>query len=80
MASKNTYIFLMFLLFFIQLLSCEFDFVYGEESEYSEELTYEIPQADFSALGIWTRYYAFFWDISIEKEKYSYNGRLFYAY
>ena len=35
-----------------------------------KEVSYDVPQADFIAFGIWTRYYTFYLDISIEKAKY----------
>ena len=34
-----------------------------------KELSYDIQKADFTAFGIWTRYYAFYLDISIQKVK-----------
>ena len=35
-----------------------------------KEISYDIPQADFTAFGIWIRYYAFYLDVGIQKVKY----------
>ncbi|KAM3129818.1 hypothetical protein pb186bvf_018112 [Paramecium bursaria] len=42
-----------------------------------EKKQYDIPAAEFTALGIWTRYYAFYLDINIQKQQYRYgNGSI----
>ncbi|KAM3133773.1 hypothetical protein pb186bvf_014182 [Paramecium bursaria] len=69
-------LFLMILLFLINhLLACESLF-----NQDMKQLSFDVSQADFTALGIWTKYYAFYLDISIQKAKYQYQGRQFDAY
>ena len=55
------------ILLIVQLLACEFNFIYNQDTK---EVKYDIPQAEFTAFGIWTRYYAFYLDISIQKQQY----------
>lgn len=55
------------ILFFLinKILACDFTFTPNENNNW---LYYTIPQVEFTAFGIWTRYYAFYNDIStIEK-------------
>ena len=59
----------MILIFLInKILACEFNFTLNENNN---RLSYKIPQEEFTAFGIWTRYYAFYKNISIIEKIYN---------
>ena len=66
----------MILIFLINIVfACEFNFTLNQDNE---ELEYNIQQAEFTAFGIWTRYYAFYQNISIDKEMIYYGEDPYY--
>ena len=76
---RYSIIFFMILIFLInKILACEFDFTLNQDSK---DLSYKIQQKEFTAFGIWTRYYAFYQDISIDKDATYYEiDQYYYQY
>ena len=64
----------MILIFFIySLFACEFNLNIPYD-DHTYEYLYEIPEAEFTALGIWTRYFAFN-NVDFDEVKEKYFGR-----